>query len=75
MLAPFHVLAVDDDPSVRQMIADYLGDNDIEVTSIHNFTLHEQPRTLAVHFWANNDAARVAKGLRAALDKIGVAKK
>ena len=27
-----HVLAVDDDPSVRQMIADYLGDNDIQVT-------------------------------------------
>jgi two-component system, OmpR family, response regulator len=33
-LAPTHVLAVDDDPSVRQMIADYLGDNDIEVTVI-----------------------------------------
>jgi hypothetical protein len=30
--APVHVLAVDDDPSVRQMIADYLGDNDIKVT-------------------------------------------
>jgi two-component system, OmpR family, response regulator len=33
-LAPTHVLAVDDDPSVRQMVADYLGDNDIEVTAI-----------------------------------------
>ena len=30
--APIHVLAVDDDPSVRQMIADYLGDNEIHVT-------------------------------------------
>ena len=29
-----HVLAVDDDPSVRQMIADYLGDNEIRVTSL-----------------------------------------
>ena len=29
---PIHVLAIDDDPSVRQMIADYLGDNDIRVT-------------------------------------------
>ena len=29
-----HVLAVDDDPSVRQMIADYLTDNDIEVTAV-----------------------------------------
>jgi two-component system, OmpR family, response regulator len=34
VLAPIHVLAVDDDPSVRQMIVDYLGDNDIEVTAI-----------------------------------------
>ena len=31
-LSPVHVLAVDDDPSVRQLIADYLGDNDIKVT-------------------------------------------
>ena len=29
-----HVLAVDDDPSVRKMIADYLGDNDIQVTAL-----------------------------------------
>ena len=29
-----HVLAVDDDPSVRQMIVDYLGDNDIRVTAL-----------------------------------------
>jgi len=29
-----HVLAVDDDPSIRQMIADYLGDNDIRVTTL-----------------------------------------
>ena len=29
-----HILAVDDDPSVRQMIADYLGDNDIRVTGL-----------------------------------------
>ncbi len=29
-----HVLAVDDDPSVRQMIADYLGDNDVRVTTL-----------------------------------------
>jgi two-component system OmpR family response regulator len=29
-----HVLAVDDDPSVRQMITDYLGDNEIRVTAV-----------------------------------------
>jgi DNA-binding response OmpR family regulator len=32
--AGVHVLAVDDDPFIRQMIADYLGDNDIRVTSL-----------------------------------------
>ena len=31
-----HVLAIDDDPSVRQMIADYLGDNDIRVTTLES---------------------------------------
>jgi DNA-binding response OmpR family regulator len=29
-----HVLAVDDDPSVRQMIADYLADNEVRVTTL-----------------------------------------
>src|SRR6266849_2785080 len=31
---PIHILAIDDDPSVRQMIVDYLGDNDIQVTAL-----------------------------------------
>ena len=31
-----HMLTVDDDPSVRQMIADYLGDNDIRVSTVAN---------------------------------------
>jgi DNA-binding response OmpR family regulator len=29
-----HVLAVDDDPSIRQMITDYLADHDIRVTTL-----------------------------------------
>jgi DNA-binding response OmpR family regulator len=29
-----HVLAIDDDSSVRQMIADYLGDNEMRVTAL-----------------------------------------
>lgn len=31
-----HVLAIDDDPSIRQMIADYLSDNDIQVTTLES---------------------------------------
>lgn len=34
--APVHVLAVDDDASIRQMIGDYLGDNEIEVTALES---------------------------------------
>jgi DNA-binding response OmpR family regulator len=29
-----HVLAIDDDPSVRKMIVDYLGDNEMRVTAL-----------------------------------------
>jgi two-component system OmpR family response regulator len=32
--APAHVLVVDDDPSVRQMVVDYLGDNEMQVTAV-----------------------------------------
>jgi DNA-binding response OmpR family regulator len=32
--APPHVLAVDDDPTIRQLIADYLGQNDLRVTTV-----------------------------------------
>ena len=37
--------------------------------------LSEEPRVFFVHFWANNDAQQLAKGLRAALAKIAVAKR
>jgi hypothetical protein len=30
--------------------------------------LMEEPRLFFMHFWANEDAAKLAKGLRAALD-------
>ena len=32
--APTHILVVDDDPSVRQMVVDYLGDNEMQVTAL-----------------------------------------
>jgi hypothetical protein len=47
----------------------------IEVTALHSHMLGEQPRLFFMHFWANDDAARLAKGLRAALDKMAVAEK
>jgi len=41
----------------------------IEVTALHSHMLDEQPRLFFMHFWANDDAIRLANGLRAALDK------
>ena len=43
--------------------------NGIEVTAIHSHMLTEQPRLIFLHFWANDDALKLARGLRAALDK------
>jgi uncharacterized protein DUF1259 len=48
--------------------------NGIEVTALHSHMLTEQPRVFFMHFWANDDALKLAKGIRAALDKTAVAK-
>jgi hypothetical protein len=50
-----------------------LRDGDIEVTAIHSHMLDEQPRMFFVHFWANDDALKIARGVRLALDKTAVA--
>jgi hypothetical protein len=44
----------------------------IDVTAVHNHMLDEHPRLFFMHFWAVDDAVRLAEGLRAALDKVGV---
>jgi hypothetical protein len=46
-----------------------LRDNGIEVTSLHSHLLAEEPRLFFMHFWANDDAVKLARGLRAALDR------
>ena len=51
-----------------------LRTNGIEVTAIHSHMLDEQPRMFFIHFWANDDAQKLAKGLRAALEKTAIAK-
>ena len=49
-------------------------DNGIEVTALHSHMLTESPRLFFMHFWANDDAQKLARGLRAALDKMNIAK-
>ena len=51
-----------------------LREHGIEVVSLHNHLLSEEPRLFFMHFWANDDAVKLAKGLRAALDKTARAK-
>jgi hypothetical protein len=48
-----------------------LGENGIAVTAIHSHMINEQPRLFFMHFWGNDDALRLARGLRAALDRVG----
>jgi len=48
--------------------------NGIDVTAVHSHMLDEQPRLFFLHFWANDDAAKLGRGLRAALDKTASAK-
>ena len=51
-----------------------LRSNGIEVTALHSHMLTEQPRLFFMHFWANDDALKLARGLRAALDKTASGK-
>jgi hypothetical protein len=51
-----------------------LRENGIEVTAIHTHMLNEQPRLFFVHFWANDDVQKLAKGLQAALEMTAMAR-
>jgi hypothetical protein len=51
-----------------------LRDNGIAVTALHSHMLTDSPRLFFMHYWANDDALKLAHGLRAALDKMNVKK-
>ena len=46
----------------------------IRPTALHSHMLSEDPRLLFMHFWGQDDAIALAKGLRAALDQISLKK-
>ena len=60
----FVMIATEVNPVIRA-----LRENGIETTSLHSHLLAEEPRLFFMHFWANDDAVKLAGGLRAALDK------
>jgi hypothetical protein len=54
-------------PMIRALRA-----NGIDVTALHSHMLDEQPRMFFMHFWANDDAVKLAKGVRAALEQTAI---
>jgi len=59
----FVLLASEVNPVIR-----VLRSNGIEVTSLHNHLLADEPRFFFMHFWSNDDAVTLARALRVALD-------
>ena len=60
----FVLLASEVNPVIRA-----LRSHGIEVEAMHNHMLFDQPHLYFMHFWANDDAVKLAQGLRAALDE------
>jgi len=65
----FVLIASEVNPVIRA-----LRENGIEVTALHNHMLDDEPHLFFMHFWANDDAVKLARGLRVALDKMNTAK-
>jgi hypothetical protein len=60
----FVLLASEVNPVIRALSA-----HGIAVTALHSHMLDEQPHLFFMHFWANDDAVMLARGVRAALDQ------
>ena len=65
----FVLLAAEVNPVIHALRA-----NDIAVTALHSHMLSESPRLFFMHFWANDDSLKLARGLRDALDKTNSVK-
>ncbi|GAA3767082.1 DUF1259 domain-containing protein [Terriglobus aquaticus] len=60
----FVLLTAEVNPVIRA-----LRTHGIEVEAVHNHMLFDQPHLIFMHFWANDDAVKLAQGLRAALNE------
>lgn len=54
-----------------QPVIKTLIENGIEVVAVHNHMVHEEPKIFFLHYWGVGPAEKLAKGLKAALDKTG----
>ena len=51
-----------------------LRENGIAAVALHSHALDDVPRLFYMHFWANDDAVKLAQALRAAVDKTNTKK-
>ena len=65
----FVLLGTEVNPVIRA-----LRSSGIAITALHSHMLTETPHLFFVHYWANDDALKLARGLRAALEKMNVKK-
>jgi hypothetical protein len=56
-------------PNEVNPVIQALRSHGIQVTALHSHMLTEEPRLFFMHFWGNDDALQLARGLRAALDR------
>jgi len=58
-------------PAEVNAVIKVLRANGIEIASVHNHMLDEEPRLIFMHFWAYDKAVDLAKGLKVALGRLG----
>ncbi len=63
----FVLLGKEVNPVLRAM-----RNSGIEVTALHSHMIDDSPHLFFMHFWANDDATKLARGLRTALDLANV---
>jgi hypothetical protein len=63
------MIAAEVNPVIRA-----LRSGGINVTAVHSHMLDETPRLFFMHFWAHDDAMKLAATLRNALDRMHVKK-
>ncbi|HEX3825696.1 MAG TPA: DUF1259 domain-containing protein, partial [Sporichthyaceae bacterium] len=59
-------------PEIQNVIT-ALRRGGIQIVTIHNHGLTEEPRLFYLHFWGVNDAVTLARGVRGALDATHLA--
>ena len=63
----FVLIASEVDPVMKT-----LRQNGVGVTALHSHMVDESPRLYFMHFWANDDAQKLARTLRSALDLMNL---